>query len=88
MNVAYAKTAEQVIGVISSGILQPIIYVLFALAFVIFLYGVVEFIANASNEERRTEGKRHMIWGALGLFLMFAVGGILRILINFVSSIR
>ncbi len=86
--IAYAKTATEVIGVLTSDILQPIEMILFALAFIIFFFGVVEFMVNASNEEKRTIGRRHMLWGLLGLAIMVAVNGIIWVLINFVSQIR
>ena len=51
-----------------------------ALAVLFFLYGVMEFIAGAGNEEKRTQGKRHIIWGIIGIFIMISVFGIMRLL--------
>lgn len=85
--VAYAKTIEEVIGVFSSQILRPIVLLLFALATILFFWGVVEFLINRENEEERERGKRHMLWGLAGLIIMFAVNGILWVLINFVSGV-
>ncbi len=85
--VVYAKTIEEVIGIVSSQILRPIVLLLFALATVLFFWGVVEFMMNRDNEEERGKGKRHMLWGLVGLLIMFAVNGIVWLLINFVSSI-
>ena len=53
------------------------------MAVVLFLYGVVEMIMGASNEEARTKGKSHMIWGLVGLVIIVAVGAIIDILKNF-----
>lgn len=85
--VVYAKTIEEVIGVVSNQILRPIVLLLFALAAVLFFWGVVEFMMNRDNEEERGKGKRHMLWGLIGLLIMFAVNGIVWLLINFVNSI-
>ena len=85
---AYAKTAEEVIGVFTEELFVPFRNLLFALAFVIFLWGLVEFLISQDNEEKQKTGKRHMVWGLLGLAIMFAVNGILWILINFVEQIR
>ena len=84
----YAKTIEEVIAVVSAEVLQPIIILLFALAAVLFFWGVVEFMLNRDNEEERDKGKRHMLWGLVGLLIMFAVNGILTVLANFVAQIN
>ena len=86
--VANAKTVGEIIGVVSSDILRPIILVLFALALVLFFWGMIEFMVNADNEEKRSVGKSHMLWGLIGLVIMFSVNGIVQILINFVQSIH
>ncbi len=81
--VAYAKTVDDLILTIQQSILDPITYLLLVLGGVVFLYGVVEFIAGAANEDARTKGKSHMIWGLLGLLIMISVKAIITILQNF-----
>ena len=84
--VAYAKTIDEIIAVVTNEILQPIVQLLFALATILFLWGVVEFLISRDNEEERDKGKRHMLWGAIGLVIMFSVNGILWILIHFAEN--
>ncbi|OGF51718.1 hypothetical protein A3I27_04850 [Candidatus Giovannonibacteria bacterium RIFCSPLOWO2_02_FULL_43_11b] len=84
--VAYAKTIDEVIAIVSTEVLQPIVLLLFALATILFLWGVVEFLINRDNEEERDNGKRHMLWGIVGLVIMFSVNGILWVLINFAKD--
>ncbi len=84
--VAYAKTIDEVIAIVSTNVLQPIVLLLFALATILFLWGVVEFLINRDNEEERDKGKRHMLWGIVGLVIMFSVNGILWVLINFAKN--
>ena len=55
---------------------------LFALAVVYFLYGVFEFISNQENEEKKTTGKSHMIWGIIGIVIMMGVFTILNIIMR------
>ena len=43
-------------------------------------WGGAQFIMNAGNEEGRIVGKKHMIWGIIGLLIMIGVYGILGIL--------
>jgi uncharacterized membrane protein YidH (DUF202 family) len=63
-------------------IINPLILLLFALAVVFFLYGVLEFIMNQENEEKKTTGKSHMLWGIIGITIMLGVWFILGIILN------
>jgi|TARA_B100000315_G_C14150532_1_gene395521 cell division protein FtsW (lipid II flippase) len=65
---------------LSRAIIQPLIGLLFALALLLFFWGIFQFISNADNEEGRDKGKRHMIWGILGMFIILSVWGILGVL--------
>jgi uncharacterized membrane protein YidH (DUF202 family) len=70
------------IGKVDTMIINPLIYFLFALAVVFFLYGVLEFLMNQENEEKKTTGKRHMLWGIIGIAIMLGVWTILGMIIN------
>ncbi len=73
------------INKIITGILNPLIGLMFVVAFTFFIWGIIEFIWNADNEEKKTAGKNHIIWGLVGLLIMATVKGILEILQNFVK---
>ena len=60
---------------------------LFALAAFYFLFGLLKFIQNQDDENAQEEGKRHMVWGVIGIFLMIAVYGILNIIGATVSNL-
>ena len=60
-------------------IVNPIILLLSAVAFVLFIWGVFEFVAHAGDETKRTEGKRAIMWGIVGLVIIFGAYGILNI---------
>ena len=79
--VAYASF-DSFIASVNNHLLNPIIYLLFAVAMVVFLYGVVVFIANQSNESERANGKNHMLFGIIGLAIMFSVWALINIIIN------
>ncbi len=63
-------------------IVNPIIQVVFAVAIVIFVYGIFEFVRGADNPEVRKQGQQHMLWGLIGLAIMISVFTIMRILLN------
>ena len=78
-----APTAlDTLIYKINALIINPAIATLFIIAFVIFLYGLVEFLRKANNKDGRAVGKQHMIWGILGFVIMLGVYGIINILLR------
>lgn len=58
-------------------IIRLILPVLSSLAFLVFGWGIVKFIANADNETKRAEGKSTMLWGLIALFILLSFMGIL-----------
>ena len=77
--IAYAAstTLNGFLTNVDNMIINPLILFLFALAVVYFLYGLLEFIINQANEEKKTSGKSHMLWGILGITIMLSVWGII-----------
>lgn len=65
---------------ILTNIVHPIIYLIMASALIYFLWGVVVFIQNADNADKREDGYKHMIWGIVGLFIMLSASGIINII--------
>lgn len=80
-NIAYASVDSFVFKV-NELIINPLIIFLFALAVVYFLYGVFEFISKGENEEAKTKGKSHIIWGVVGIVIMMGVFTILNMIMN------
>ncbi|MBU4224090.1 hypothetical protein KJ934_02620 [Patescibacteria group bacterium] len=76
------QEADALLNKIIQSIANPAIKLMLAIAVMVFLYGVVEFILGADNEEKRNVGRQHIIWGLIGLFIMVSVFGIMRILLN------
>lgn len=68
------------ISALEREILAPIITLIALAAFVIFVWGVVEFIQGADNEEKRKTGQLHMIWGIIGLVIIFGANAIISII--------
>ena len=76
------NTIESLIRRINAEIVNPLIVLLFAIALVIFLWGVTRFIWRNDSEEERRIGARHMLWGIIGMFIMIAVWAIIWVIIN------
>lgn len=60
-------------------IINPLIALLFAGALVYFLWGLAMMVMNADSDSARDTGKQHMLWGIVGMTIMFGVYGILNI---------
>ena len=46
------------------------------------MYGIFQFISNQENEEAKTKGKNHMIWGIVGIVIMLGVFTILSMIMR------
>ena len=60
-------------------IVNPIILLLSAGAFVVFLWGVFKFVKGAGDETERTEGKQTIMWGLIGLVIIFGAYGLINL---------
>jgi hypothetical protein len=65
-------------------IIQPVIMFMMALAGLVFIWGVVEFLMNQGGGEEKAiaSGKQHILWGLVGLLIMVSVFGIMRLIVN------
>lgn len=64
-------------GRIVTYIIDPVLLVVFALGFLLFVYGLVEFLWKINEGGDNKEGKQHMVWGIVGMLIMVSVYGIL-----------
>ena len=64
-------------------IINPAILIIFTAGFFLFVWGLVQFLIGISDDARgnaHEEGKKHMLWGIVGMFVMASVYGILALL--------
>ncbi len=63
-----------------------VVPVLFAIAFIVFLWGAFEtFILGANSEGVKEKGRNLMLWGLIGFFVMVSVWGLVNILTGTIS---
>jgi Type IV secretion system pilin len=68
-----------VIGLINL-VLVPVI---FALAFLVFIWGVIKyFIIHGGEETKRVEGRQFVLWGLIGIVVLFSVWAFVNILLS------
>jgi len=67
---------------INAAILNPVIYLMFSVALLVFIYGIYKFIGNASDEKAREQGKQSIVWGLVGMLIMVSVFGIIKFILG------
>lgn len=80
--VVYALELDQVLLKINYYIINPIIRVMFAIAFIVFVYGIIEYVLKKDSVNAKEQGRQHMMWGLIGLAIMSSVFFIIRILVT------
>ena len=66
-------------------IVNPLIYLLIGVAVIYFLWGVFNFVRNADSAEKRPDGARHILWGIIGIAIMFSVFTLVKVIQNTVG---
>ena len=73
-------TVNSLLNGIVGTILQPLVELMFVVALAIFFLGIIEFIMTSSTDEGREKGKKNILYGVIGMFVMFSVYGIIAII--------
>lgn len=66
---------------VNAALINPLLALIFTAALFLFLWGGFLFIARAGDLNAREAGKRHMLWGIIGMVVMASVFTILRIML-------
>ncbi|PIR83328.1 hypothetical protein COU19_01185 [Candidatus Kaiserbacteria bacterium CG10_big_fil_rev_8_21_14_0_10_56_12] len=65
---------------------KVVVPVLFALAFIVFLWGAFNtFILGANSEDVKDKGKNLMLYGLIGFFVMVSIWGLVNVLTGTVT---
>lgn len=70
------------LGRVVAQIVNPLILLMTAVAFAVFLWGIFEFVYNAGDEGARETGRKAIMWGLVGLVIMFGAYGIINIALS------
>lgn len=75
----YAANLDQSLMRINYYIINPIIRILFAIAFIYFVWGIIQYTINRDSVNAKNQGRDHIMWGLIGLAIMTSVFFIIRI---------
>ena len=66
-------------------ILNPLILLAFGLSLVYFVYGVIKFLSLEAGDKNKKEAQDAILWGIVGMVIMFSVFGIIRFVLSTVG---
>jgi hypothetical protein len=69
-----------IVGRFTEFVVDPAILIIVAAGFLLFVWGLVEFLWKMREGGDTAVGKQHMLWGIVGMLIMFSVYGILSII--------
>ncbi len=80
-------TFKDFIGSSTTGLIGAmntvVVPVILALAFAAFVWGIVYyFFLHGSEETKREEGRQFILWGVVGLAVLFSVWGLVNLLLS------
>lgn len=86
VSLAAVSNISDVGSFIINTINNVLVPVIFAVAFIVFVWGAFNtFILGHASEEVKEKGKNLMLWGLIGFFVMVSVWGLVNILTGTVS---
>ena len=72
---------------ISGLIINPFLALVFGAGFLVFIWGLVVYLYNINwTGKQSDEGKKHMLYGLAGMFIMAAAWGIIRLIANTLNA--
>ncbi|MSR87568.1 MAG: hypothetical protein EXS69_00100 [Candidatus Zambryskibacteria bacterium] len=75
-------TISELLSKISQFILNPLITLAFAVALLVFFWGIFQFINTQTADDKREEGKKKILYGLIGMFIMISAYGLIRIILG------
>lgn len=76
------STLGDLVNWASCTLIKSVVPLLFTLAVVGFIWGIIQFYLNPDNEEKKKNGKSFMLWGIIALFVMVSMWGLVGVLSN------
>ena len=76
-------STDKVFGNVLIYLFNPLLQFATVIAFLYFLYGVFKYIlamSSGGTNDEINNGKRNLLWGMIGLFIIFSINGILMLI--------
>jgi hypothetical protein len=70
-------------------LINPALLLIFAVALLVFIWGLVKYLWSLNMGGKADgDGRQHMLWGVVGMFIMVAAYGILNLIQGTLNSIK
>lgn len=79
-NLVASPKIQDVFSYMSCILNIAVVPLIFSLALASFVFGVVQYVLNESDEGKREKGKQFMVWGIIALTVMVSVWGLVNML--------
>lgn len=77
----------ELISKFNTAIINPVLLLIFAVGTLAFVLGVVEFLLGLQQDsDKKADGKRHMLWGLVGMFIMVSAWAVIKLIAGMVGS--
>ena len=76
----------RVVNPIMEHVVNPLIGLAFAVAVIVFAYGVLQMVFKEPGSEGHDKGKASILWGAVGMAIMLSAWGIIYLISNTVNQ--
>jgi hypothetical protein len=84
---ASASPVCDIVGKLTGAFINPALALIFSIGLLVFIYGLVEFIWGLSQETgKKEEGKQHMLYGLIGMFVMVSAIAIIKVISSIVGG--
>ena len=65
-----------------SGLVNTAVPIFFTLALIVFIWGVIKYVLAGGDTEKKKQGMSLIMYGIIGLFAIFAVWGLVKVIAN------
>lgn len=89
---AYAAAVDsaafgKVLDPIIAHVVNPVIELMFVVAVIVFVYGVLQMVLHSNDAEAHKKGRMSILGGVAGMFIMMSAWGIIYLISNTIKGI-
>jgi len=81
------ESGEKIVNNLIDVIVEPMVLLMIFISTAYFFWGLAVFVMNPEDQTTREEGKKRIIWGLVGFFVMFSVWGIINFSVDTLAKI-
>ena len=74
------NSIQSLLGLATCILIKSLWPLLITIAVIVFIVGVIKYIANADDAGKREEGRNFIIYGLIGLFVLVSVWGLVGVI--------